>query len=109
MTPRSSFHQFVDEMDGDLADLARPAFHVAIDELEDDLMDALATVRPGSGTVQVLSTVRAGAPVGAEMDARYWFENFAHLHHAPVEFDGDLNGNVLNGCDTFQGSHLFIA
>jgi hypothetical protein len=35
MTPREEFHQFIDEMEGDLANLAKPAFHAAIDDLED--------------------------------------------------------------------------
>jgi hypothetical protein len=35
MTPREEFHRFIDEMEGDLANLAKSAFHGAIDDLED--------------------------------------------------------------------------
>jgi hypothetical protein len=34
MTPREEFHKFIDELNDDLANMAKPAFHVAIEELE---------------------------------------------------------------------------
>jgi hypothetical protein len=35
MTPREEFHQFIDSLHGELAELAKPGFHRAVDELED--------------------------------------------------------------------------
>ncbi|MFE7559174.1 SDR family NAD(P)-dependent oxidoreductase [Kitasatospora sp. NPDC057500] len=46
-----------------------------MDELEEDLLAALRTVRPGPGTVELMSTVRVAPLEGPELDARYWVDN----------------------------------
>ncbi|MFE2177619.1 SDR family NAD(P)-dependent oxidoreductase [Kitasatospora sp. NPDC059462] len=46
-----------------------------MDELEDDLLAALRSVRPGRGTVGLMSTVRVAPLEGPELDARYWVDN----------------------------------
>jgi hypothetical protein len=36
MTPREEFHRFVDDMEGELADMAKALFHLVIDDLESE-------------------------------------------------------------------------
>ncbi|MFB6888773.1 SDR family NAD(P)-dependent oxidoreductase [Kitasatospora sp. NPDC056327] len=46
-----------------------------MDALEEDLLAALRSVRPGPGSVGLMSTVRVAPLEGPELDARYWVDN----------------------------------
>ncbi|MFE2060291.1 SDR family NAD(P)-dependent oxidoreductase [Streptomyces sp. NPDC059446] len=50
--------------------------------LSEDLVTALAPVRPGAGTTEVMSTVHARLVEGTELDAGYWVQNLCR----PIEF-----------------------
>jgi hypothetical protein len=46
MTPREEFHRFVDNMEGELADMAKAVFHAVIDDLEPEwVLPGLARMR----------------------------------------------------------------
>ncbi|WP_030194541.1 type I polyketide synthase [Streptomyces sp. NRRL S-87] len=51
-------------------------------ELADELHEVLGAVRPGPAELELVSTVRAEALGGAEMDGAYWVENLCR----PVRF-----------------------
>ncbi|MDX6353785.1 MAG: phthiocerol/phenolphthiocerol synthesis type-I polyketide synthase, partial [Streptomyces sp.] len=61
-----------------------------MDPLIPDLLAALDPVRPRAGSTELMSTVRARALDGPEMDAAYWAENL----RSPVRF-ADAMGVLL--------------
>ncbi len=67
-----------------------------VDAHHDDITTALATLRPQSATIPMVSTV-TGEPVqGPELDADYWFANLRR----PVRFHQALSHLTATGHDT---------
>ncbi|WP_344337483.1 acyltransferase domain-containing protein, partial [Kitasatospora putterlickiae] len=64
-----------------------------MDELEEDLLAALRAVRPGRGSVELMSTVRVAPLEGPELDARYWVDNLRR----PVMFADAMERLFDNG------------
>ncbi|MFE1897176.1 SDR family NAD(P)-dependent oxidoreductase [Streptomyces yangpuensis] len=56
-------------------------------DLADELHEVLAPVRPGRGSIPLMSTVRAAELAGPEMDGAYWVENLCR----PVMFAQSLD------------------
>jgi hypothetical protein len=65
VTPREEFHQFIDELNDDLVNLAKPDLHRAIDELED------AWVRPA---LKRMRNLRAGLDSERPETRIHWSE-----------------------------------
>ncbi|MFF1381552.1 type I polyketide synthase [Streptomyces sp. NPDC058308] len=69
-----------------------------VDPTRGELLDALAGVRPRTGSVPMISTV-TGEPVGhEELDAEYWWRNLRR----PVEFEAATRALLT------AGHHVFI-
>ncbi|GGQ16155.1 phthioceranic/hydroxyphthioceranic acid synthase [Streptomyces virginiae] len=62
-------------------------------DLTDELHDVLAPVRPGEGSIPLMSTVRAAELAGPEMDGSYWVENLCR----PVRFAQALDALLDEG------------
>ncbi|WP_280432515.1 type I polyketide synthase [Nocardia brasiliensis] len=78
------------------ADYASHSSHV--DPIEAELLDALARVRPRTGSVPMISTV-TGAPIEhTALDANYWWQNLRR----PVEFE-TATRQLLTA-----GHHVFV-
>ena len=65
-----------------------------VDRVRSELIAGLAELRPGAGTVPMISTVTAAPVAGPELDARYWFRNLRE----PVRFGEVVDGLVQRGC-----------
>ncbi|WP_437819490.1 type I polyketide synthase [Sorangium sp. So ce1078] len=68
-----------------------------VEPLCGDLVAALASLRPRSASVPMLSTVTASPCDGAEMDAAYWARNL----RAPVLFSAAVERLLAGGHDVF--------
>ncbi|MGW4114469.1 type I polyketide synthase [Actinosynnema sp. NPDC004786] len=68
-----------------------------VDRVRDRLIGLLSFVRPRTGRVPLYSTVTGGPLAGAELDARYWFENCRR----PVLFEPVVRALLADGFGTF--------
>jgi acyl transferase domain-containing protein/NADPH:quinone reductase-like Zn-dependent oxidoreductase/acyl carrier protein len=79
-----------------LLDLDYPFHSAAMDPLQAPLTEALAGLRPGSSSVEFISTVTGGPLAGELLDAHYWWRNVRE----PVRFAAATDHLVAAGFDT---------
>ncbi|RZQ61011.1 SDR family NAD(P)-dependent oxidoreductase [Amycolatopsis suaedae] len=80
---------------------------VQVDVIEEDLVAGLGWLSPSVGEVSFYSTVTGGLMDGAELGARYWFENVRR----PVDFVGAVSSLVADGYRSFVecGAHPVLS
>lgn len=80
------------------------AFHSRqLDIFRDELVDVFAGVRPGAGTIPMLSTVTGRQATGSDLDAKYWAENVRR----PVLLEAAVGAAIESGASKFieVGAH----
>jgi acyl transferase domain-containing protein len=78
-----------------------------VEPLREELMDALASVTPRAGRVQLCSTVTGALLDTSELGAEYWYRNMRE----PVQFHGAVERLLRSGHRTFieMSAHPVLA